>query len=191
MLTKKATAIIIVDVQNDFFSDEKMSHDKNRLAGKVNELTQMGRLSGVPIIWVRQEFKKDLSDAYVGVIRNNIRITIEGEYGSELLPELRIDKSDIKIVKKRYSAFFGTDLRKLLDEKGVRRLIVAGVKTYSCVRMTAIDAYQMDYDVIIASDCLAKVGDLHDDITIKFLSKHIATVMTNNGIFKLISTGDK
>lgn len=191
MAKRKPGAMIIVDVQNDFFSDAKMAKEKNRLVKKINELTQICRSNNIHIIWVRQEFKKDLSDAYLGVRKNKIRITIEGEPGSELLPKLKVENSDNHVIKKRYSAFFNTGLLELLKRKKVETLIIAGTKTHSCVRMTAVDAYQNDYNVIIATDCLANVGDTHDDITIKFLSKHMAITMTNKEIVKLITCHEK
>lgn len=186
MSKENQLAITIVDVQRDFFKDPDMAQEKERLVEKINELTQMARLNNIPVIWVRQEFKEDLSDAYLGLRRDGIKITIKGNPGSELLPELVIDDNDDYIVKKRYSAFFGTELRELLESKGVKRVIVGGVKTHNCVRMTVIDAYQNDYDVILATDCLADIGDEHDEITINFLCKHMATRMMNEEITSFI-----
>lgn len=191
MSREKQTAIAIVDVQRDFFNDRAMVREKGCLVEKINELTRIARTNNIPIIWVRQEFKLDLSDAYLGMKRDGIKITIEGDPGSELLPELVVENSDDHIVKKRYSAFFGTELRDLLEAKGVKKLIIGGVKTHNCVRMTVIDAYQNDYDIILAADCLANIGDEHDEMTINFLCKHMATKMTNDEIISLISsTGD-
>lgn len=188
MSKENQTAITLVDVQGDFFESQDMVQDKDRLVEKINELTQMARSNHTPIIWVRQEFKNDLSDAYLGMRRDGIKITIEGDPGSKLLPELVVNDGDDNIVKKRYSAFFGTELRELLESKGVKKLIIGGVKTHNCVRMTVIDAYQNDYDVILAVDCLANVGDEHDEMTINFLCKHMATRMTNDEIKPLLSS---
>lgn len=186
MSKENQTAITVVDVQRDFFNDQDMVEEKNRLVEKINELTQIARSNNTPIIWVRQEFKKDLSDAYLGMRRDGVKFTTEGDPGSELLPELIVGDGDDHIIKKRYSAFFDTELRELLESKGVKKLIVGGVKTHNCVRMTVVDAYQNDFDVILATDCLANVGDEHDEITVKFLCKHMATEMTNEEIISSI-----
>jgi len=106
MSKENQTAIAIIDVQRDFFRDVDMAQDKDRLIEKINELTQMARLSNTPVIWVQQVFKEDLSDVYLGMRRNGVRITVEGDPGSELLPELVVNDSDNHIIKKRYSAFF-------------------------------------------------------------------------------------
>ena len=71
-----------------------------------------------------------------------------------LLGELDSAPSDTVVIKKRYSAFFGTRLHEYLQEQGTRSVVVVGVNTHACVRTTAIDAYQHDYPVYVISDCV-------------------------------------
>ncbi len=71
------------------------------------------------------------------------------------MPEIERLPADQVIVKKRYSAVFGTDLDARISEFRPDVLVIAGVNTHACVRMTAIDAYQRDYDVIVAAECVA------------------------------------
>jgi len=75
-----------------------------------------------------------------------LSITIAGTTGCDLLPELDRLPTDSVIVKKRYSAFFSTSLDARLSEARLEFLVVAGVNTHACVRMTAIDAYQRDHE---------------------------------------------
>lgn len=81
------------------------------------------------------------------------------------MPELDVRTSDHIVVKKRYSAFFVTILGDLLVRLGCRQLIVAGINTHACVRTSVIDAYQRDYDLILACDCIASHDKEHDEIT--------------------------
>jgi maleamate amidohydrolase len=81
-------------------------------------------------------------------------ITIKGTPGCQIVPELPISPSEIVIVKKRYSAFFGTELDQVLRELKPDAIILAGINTHACVRMTAIDAYQRDLPVVLASECV-------------------------------------
>jgi maleamate amidohydrolase len=83
-----------------------------------------------------------------------ISITIEGTSGSEIHATLDRQPTDPVIVKKRYSAFFGTPLSGVLAKMQPRALVICGVNTHACVRMTAIDAYQNDCRVVLAADCL-------------------------------------
>ena len=109
--------------------------------------------------------------------KENIRITIAGTIGCRVLSELVRTDADYKIVKKRYSAFFGTELKKVLLDLGITDLLLAGVNTHACIRTAAIDAYQRDLEVIIPIECVASYDQAHHDITLKYLDGHIAKVV--------------
>src|SRR5262249_55798245 len=154
--------LIVIDMLVDYFERLPALADQRRgLVGGINALTARFRGAGRPVVWVRQEFKADLSDAFLDMRRRGTRVTIEGTPGSRILPELVRAPDDPEIVKKRYSAFFGTDLDALLPALGARTLVLAGINSHACVRMTAIDAFQRDYDVILAADCIASYDPVH------------------------------
>ena len=58
------------------------------------------------------------------------------------------------VLKRRYSAFFATDLDLILREAGIKRLLIVGVKTHVCVRATIQDAFGYGYDVNIVKDAV-------------------------------------
>lgn len=60
-------------------------------------------------------------------------MTIAGTDGCEILPELDHRPTDMTIVKKRYSAFFGTDLEATLKRVCPDMLVVAGINTHACI----------------------------------------------------------
>ncbi len=75
---------------------------------------------------------------------------IAGTEGSEIIDELEVAPGGDKIIKKRrYSAFFGTDLDLYLREKGVDEIHLVGVNTNICVLYTAADGRNINYRVII------------------------------------------
>lgn len=179
-------AVILIDLVEDFFVKGLSVEDRARIIKNTNALTKVARDKNIPIIWVKQEFKADLSDAYISLRKNNIRVTIENTPGSQFLDGLNILETDYKIIKKRFSAFFNTDLDKLLKDLGVNTLIVGGVKTHACIRTTIIDAYQGDYEVVIASDCLGDSEPEHAEISLKYLTKYIASIKTNEELVKIL-----
>lgn len=171
-------ALIVVDMLNDFFERSRvLEAQRPGLVANINALAQTFRTASLPVLWVRQEFAPDLHDAFLDMRANKTSITITGTPGCELLPELERLSTDPVIVKKRYSAFFGTVLDARLSETAPETLVIAGVNTHACVRMTAIDAYQRDYDVIVASDCIASSDPEHHDVTLRYLDGHIARVL--------------
>jgi Isochorismatase family len=85
-------------------------------------------------------------------------------------------------IKKRYNAFFGTNLDQMLHRLMPDVLILAGINTHACVRVTAIDAYQRDWEIVVAADCVDSYDREHHDISMKYMKDKIATVMSNQQI---------
>ena len=171
-------ALLIIDMLNDFL--EKWSPaSRDRLVRSTNELIASMRGSNHPVIWVRQEFEPDLRDAFPEMRAKRISITIRGTPGAQISSALNVEVSDRVIVKKRYSAFFGTTLEEVLSELRPDALILAGINTHACIRMTAIDAYQRDFPVILAADCIDSYDREHHDISLRYMKDKIASVMTN------------
>jgi len=178
-------ALLIIDVLVDFFERvPELSAQRARLVAATNQLTEAVRGAGQPVIWVRQEFRPDLSDAFLDMRRRGVAVTIAGTEGSKILPELKQAASDHVVVKKRYSAFYGTGLDDLLAALGARALIIGGVNTHACVRTTVIDAYQRDYDVTLASECIGSYDAEHHDITVRYLDGQIARLSSNADIIE-------
>lgn len=171
-------AIFVIDMLNDCFGHAELDRRRAGLCSSINRLTALARAKGFPVIWVRQEFEPDLSDAFLDMKRENIRMFIRGTPGPLILGELARHDSDIEIVKKRYSMFYGTGLESLLRELQTDSLILAGVNTHACVRAAAIDAYQRDFQVTIVRECVASKDVGHHEITLGYLDGGIAAVVT-------------
>ncbi len=62
------------------------------------------------------------------------------------------------------------------------------IHMHACVRMTAIDAYQRDWKVILASDCVDSYDRQHHDVSLKYMKDKIASVMTNEELRTLLLT---
>ena len=184
----RSPVLIVIDMLNDFFLHVE-AEQRARLVAAVNELVNLFRTADAPVIWVRQEFEPDLRDAFPEMRAKGIHINIKGTPGCEILDELALAPSDPVIVKKRYSAFFGTPLDDLLNQLNPNAIVLAGVNTHACIRTTAIDAYQRDWPVILASDCIASYDQEHHDVTLRYLKDKIATLLTNQQIGRRLQTG--
>ena len=68
-------------------------------------------------------------------------------------------ESDYRIVKPRFSGFFGTPLDLILRRLGVDTVILAGTTTPNCIRTSCYDALSLDYDAIVLSDCTSSVTE--------------------------------
>ena len=180
-------ALLIIDVLNDFFRQHaRLAEQRTRLVASINTLVEAFRHHGQPVLWVRQEFAPDLHDAFLEMRKHNVHVTIAGTDGCEILPELDHRPTDMTIVKKRYSALFGTDLEATLKLVCPDMLIVAGINTHACVRTTVIDAYLRDYEVVVAAECVASCDEAHHDLTMRYLDGAIAQLLPNHEIIKML-----
>jgi maleamate amidohydrolase len=185
-LVMKRPVLIVIDMLNDYFSSWDVV-SREQLVAAINNVVALFHRSSAPVIWVRQEFEPDLHDAFPEMRAKGTHITIKGTSGCQILSDLVVATSDLMIVKKRYSAFFRTNLEEVLDQLHADSIVLAGINTHACIRMTAIDAYQLDLPVFLASDCISSNDRTHHDITLRYLKDKIAVLLTNSEIEAALS----
>jgi nicotinamidase-related amidase len=168
-------ALVVIDLINDYLAPWT-SEEVFRLVSNTNKLTKTFRELGLPVIWVREEFRPDLSDAFLEMRDNNVKIAIEGTSGSQLHTDLDWNPGDVTIIKKRYSAFFKTGLEDLLHKLEVGALVLCGINTHACIRMAAIDAYQRDLRVVLAQECIGSYNKEHARVSLDYMNGKIAKV---------------
>ena len=160
MNSNRRCALIVIDLLEDYFDGNLWSRSqipelRNHLVETTNELVRAFRDADQPIVWVRQEFEPDLSDAYPHMKSKGLRYTVRDTPGAQLLHELDVQARDRVIVKKRFSAFFNTDLSELLGKLNASRLFLAGITSSWCLRSTAVDAYQLGYEIVLVDECIS------------------------------------
>ena len=184
----KRPVLIVIDMLNDFL-DRWEPVQRRKLLQSINELASLLRGGSHPVIWVRQEFEADLRDAFAEMRAKEIHIAIKGTAGCRIVSELAVAEQDRVIVKKRYSAFYGTDLDEILTALAPGAVILAGINTHACIRTTAVDAYQRDWPVVLAGDCVDSYDREHHEISLKYMRDKIATVMSNEEIRLALGAG--
>ena len=172
---------------NDFL-DRLDGVDRARVIEVTNALVTAFRTADLPIVWVRQEFAPDLTDAFAEMRTKSIPVVIAGTLGAELDPELDVRPSDHMVVKKRYSAFFGTDLDGYLSDLLIDQVVLCGINTHACIRTTAIDAYQRDLSVAIVTDAVGSYDSNHAEVSLNYMSGKIATLVTSASVLKNLAS---
>lgn len=114
-------------------------------------LATCARAHGIPVIFA--------NDAHIKGLDRELELWgdhgLAGSAEAQVSSQLERQASDFVIEKRRYSAFFQTGLRLLLDELGKKTLILCGFDTNICVQHTAADAYFNNYTIVVASDATA------------------------------------
>lgn len=153
-----ADALLVIDMQNDFVVPgaplcvEGARHTLPALASMISE----ARKSGASVVYVCRSHSADGSDADPfrrHLFQSGAGYCVEGTWGAQIVDALAPQAGDKIIVKRRFSAFFRTELDEWLRSRGICRLLIAGTQYPNCIRATAVDAASLDYDVIILTDC--------------------------------------
>jgi nicotinamidase-related amidase len=155
-------ALLLVDLQRGFFSDglaDKLAGVEPLLRG-CTELIDLLRQRQLPVVWIRVVHKVDRSTWNQWMLEHDTGRFLEGTPEAELHPDLHPHPSDIHVVKTRSSAFLRTDLEATLRDLGIGAVVVAGYSINFCVGLTALDAYERDFRVLLAGDAI--LGTNHE-----------------------------
>jgi nicotinamidase-related amidase len=143
------TALIVVDMQNDFVKrgGSLLVPDAEATIPRIKDLLDLARESGMKVIFT-QDTHND-GDPEWEIWPEHVR---EGSWGWEIVEELEPRADELVIRKVRYDAFYGTHLDHFLRLWGVDTLVICGTVANICVHYTAASAALRWYDVIIPRD---------------------------------------
>jgi ureidoacrylate peracid hydrolase len=175
-LDSRISALVVVDVQNDFCHSEgaaaKMGLDVSHVQAmvpRILDLIGLARGADVPRIYLRGEHSRWFnSDVWLrrgakGRSINAPRIPFveAGSWGAEFY-EVSPQADELVVTKHRYSGFAYTPLEIALQTLGVTNVIICGTATNVCVEATARDAIMRGYYPVVVADCVASgQPDLH------------------------------
>ncbi|HSO71787.1 MAG TPA: isochorismatase family cysteine hydrolase [Thermodesulfobacteriota bacterium] len=147
-------AIIVVDMVKDNFHDEDhlpITVQARAMIPALNRLLQAARSKGAPIIFACDSFL--VGDfIFQGKMKAH---SLRSTPGAEVLEDLDRTPADIFLPKRRFSAFFKTDLDMTLRLLQIDTVAVTGIATHFCVLTTALDALCHDFRAVILEDCSA------------------------------------
>ncbi len=148
MKNKTKTAVILVDILNDFVTGKLKCERAESIIEPNVRLVEAARKNGIPVIYS--------NDAHIKNVDKELDFwgdhAIIGTEGAEVIEHLKPKEDDFVIPKRRYSGFFQTDLHLLLEELGIKHLIITGLHTNMCVRHTTADAFFWNYSITVPKE---------------------------------------
>lgn len=160
-LIEGRAALIVIDIQANTFADDKETSipnmdgyaDRMRTARTVIDTA---READIPVIFIQEIHRANLVDFGRELDGSETVHCLDSDPNTAIAaPEMGFQSDDYLIQKRRYSAFFGTDLEILLRGLKAETLILVGGLTDVCVHYTFVDAHQSDYFCRVIEDCVA------------------------------------
>jgi biuret amidohydrolase len=154
-------ALLIIDMQHDFVDPDGVVPciGAPQIVSRVRQLVTEAHSVGIPCIFTQEVHRAQKVDFGRELDGDEPLHCVEGSKGAEIVEELTPSKLDYVIRKRRYSAFFGTDLQILLNGLKVDTLYITGAATDVCVYLTTMDAHQWDFKVRVPEDCVAGTSE--------------------------------
>ena len=196
-------ALLIIDMQRDFLEPggfgEMLGNDVAQLRRTIEpnrKLLAACRAAKLQVIHTREGHRPDLTDLpsakkirgrskiCIGDAGPMGRILVRGEPGHDIIPELYPLPTEPVIDKPGKGAFFATDLHAILQNRGVKQLIVTGVTTEVCVNTTVREANDRGYDCLVLEDCVGSYFPEFQEMGLKMIK-------AQGGIFGWVSHSAK
>ncbi|MBI1350214.1 MAG: aldehyde dehydrogenase family protein [Actinomycetales bacterium] len=173
-MTPVPTALLVVDMQADYLARPGLQPSPDLLVASVSELLAAFRLAGAPIAHVRTLVRPDGSDAMPHWRASGELACIAGTPGARP-PEMLVERpGELIAAKQHYRGFADPRLEPWLRQRGVERVVIAGLYLHACVRETALDAYERGFAVVIAEDAVGMADPDHGRLTREWLADRAA-----------------
>jgi len=183
------TAVLVIDMQNDFGSAGGMFDRAGIDISGIREavaptaaVLAAARRCDLKIVYLKMGYLPDLSDLGLpGAPNHTLHIDrfkvgdivtapdgsqggtlIRDTWGTAIIDGLTPQVADTVLYKTRFSGFYRTELDELLRRSGIRHLIVTGCTTSICVESTIRDAAFRDYQCALLSDCTSEQLGMHE-----------------------------
>jgi nicotinamidase-related amidase len=147
LFAPKQTALVAIDLQHGIVGMPVGPHAAADVVRRTAEIAAKLRDAGGAIVFVTVKNSSDGGDTLKPQLDTPPAKPVpRPDDWAELVPELGVQSNDIRIVKRQWGAFYGTDLDLQLRRRGINTLIITGIATNIGVESTARDAFERGYN---------------------------------------------
>ncbi|XZF16036.1 cysteine hydrolase family protein [Chitinophagaceae bacterium MMS25-I14] len=176
---QNSTALLVMDMQMGILNNFPAAAP---LISQVSKAIAHAREKQIPVIYVTVGFRQGAPEAsmnnktFSGIKERMAHINVD-EF-SQVHPDLAPQAGEVQVMKRRVSAFTGSDLEVILRAQHIQHLVLTGIATSGVVLSTLREAADKDYRLTVISDCCAD-GDeeVHRVLTTKVFPRQADVVM--------------
>jgi maleamate amidohydrolase len=186
-LADQATALILVDVTNSFFLKGMPNYypAADEVLEPLRQLLAQARAAQKIIVHAVEQHYPGFDDfEWRKLPRHHFIGDSDAAFFSGFEPA---GPREIVTAKRRYSAFFATDLALFLHEQKIARVVIAGVKTNVCIRATAQDAFASGFDVVVPREATNSNRPHLAEASLEDIDRYIGTVAPLAAVLEMLA----
>ena len=178
----KKSALMIIDMQQYFCNLHSHAYFKDsiKIIPKIFQLITIYRQQSLPIVFTRYALLRTESPGAMGRWWDDV--LYDNDVSSKIIDQFHPLPNEHVIRKTQYSAFYKTNLEKILKTLKVMNILITGVLTHLCCETTARDAFMRNYDVFFISDATASDKKVFHEASLCNLSDGFATIVTTKEV---------
>jgi nicotinamidase-related amidase len=175
------TALVLVDLQKGI-TGRPAAHPAERVVSNAAKLAKAFRAAGLPVVLVNVDFSPDRKDVLAPRVDAPPPIgALPADFG-QLVPELDVQPGDLRVTKRQWGAFYGTELDLQLRRRHVTGIVLGGISTSIGVESTARAAMERGYQIAFASDAMTDSKKVSHEHSVEHIFPRIGQVRTTEEI---------
>lgn len=188
----KHTALIVVDVQNDFCAPggARMKGNLDTIESMkepTRRMVESARAVGVPVVYTQTQNDEEHDNGPILARRRRVglggaKYTIPGSWGWEIYEPLAPRSGEVTIPKWHHSGFTNPKMDATLRTFGARTLVFTGIATNGCVEATVRDAFARGYYTVVLEDCVGAYDLDLQRYSLKNMAAHFALITSSRDV---------
>jgi nicotinamidase-related amidase len=188
-LDPQTTALVLIDLQQGILGFAKAPRPAESVLTASAKLAKRFREIGAPVVLVRVGWSHDFGDALKQPVDQPVTLPAGGLPSTwwDFPETLEVDEGDLKITKRQWNAFHGTELDLQLRRRGITTIVLGGISTNIGVESTARAGYELGYTLVLAEDAMSCAAAEHHHASVNYIFPRLGLVRQSEDVIKALA----
>ena len=185
-LDPRTTALVLMDLQHGIVSRPLAPYSGEQVVANGARVADAMRAKGATVVYVRVPLNELLRLPADAPMHAPDAPPAPDE-ASELVPQARVQKGDLIVVKRQWGAFYGTDLDQQLRRRGIQTIVIGGIATNFGVESTARQAFDQGYQLVFVEDATTSMNEAWHRFTVDNVFPRMGRVRTTQQVIDALA----
>jgi nicotinamidase-related amidase len=185
-LDPRRTALVLIDLQKGILPFAGGPHSATDVLSKASSLVQRFHSLNAPVALVRVGWSADGGDAPHQLVDRPMPSQGFPADWWEFPEALGVAESDIRIIKRQWGAFYGSELELQLRRRGVEHIVLGGIATNIGVESTARNAWELGFGLVLAEDAMSGASGEHHAFAVENIFPRLGRVRSTAQILDML-----